>query len=184
MMFTIRYIVVIGFCALLQACSDNVDTKDSIKTEITEVENVDENDFNDPPLQDLGDSIVLYATSFLGTPYKEAGKDASGFDCSGFVSYVFKNYAIDIPPSSRHMATLGKEILVEDARQGDLIFFRGTDSTSKEVGHVGIIVSKPGEPVKFIHSSSAKSSPCVKFDSLIKPNYQRRFMVVKRVLEN
>ena len=178
-----RFLFIVCLCIFIHACQNNSEPTDSSDIEISEVEDIDQNDIAVESLTDTEDSVVLFATSLLGTPYREAGKDTSGFDCSGFVSYVFKNYDIEIPSSSRHMAVLGEEISVEDARQGDLIFFRGTDSTSKEVGHVGIVVSDAGDPIKFIHSSSVLSSPCVKFDSLAKPNYKRRFMMVKRVIE-
>lgn len=145
-----------------------------------------DNDQNDsiPLLVTLGDQVVSYATTLLKTPYKVAGKDSLGFDCSGFVSYVFKKHGINIPSSSRHLAQLGKKIETEEAQPGDLVFFKGTNLNSTEVGHVGIVVSVPGEPVKFIHSSSAKASPYVKYDSLAKPNYQRRFIMVKRIIES
>jgi cell wall-associated NlpC family hydrolase len=131
---------------------------------------------------ELGTKIVNYAGTLAGVPYKEAGRDTTGFDCSGFVHYVFNQYDIEIPHSSRHIAQMGKEISIEEAKQGDLVFFRGTDPASTEVGHVGIVVSGTGEKIKFIHSSSARSSPCVRFDSLEKPNYQRRFLMIKRVI--
>ncbi len=132
---------------------------------------------------DTGKKIVNYASTLLGTPYKEAGRDTAGFDCSGFIYYCFKKYNVEVPHSSRHLAELGNEIQPEQAKPGDLIFFRGTDPNSTQVGHVGIVVTSPGEPVKFIHASSAKTGAHVKYDSLAKPNYTRRFLKVKRLLE-
>jgi cell wall-associated NlpC family hydrolase len=132
----------------------------------------------------LGDRIVHFAAQLEGTPYKEAGRDISGFDCSGFIYYVYKQYNVDVPHSSRHLAELGTEVDTSRAQPGDLVFFKGTNPDNPEVGHVGIVVSSPGEPLKFIHASSATTSAYVKYDSLAKPNYHRRFLKVKRLLKN
>jgi cell wall-associated NlpC family hydrolase len=149
----------------------------------SETTDADQNDSTQIPLT-LGEQVVAYANTLLNTPYKVAGKDSLGFDCSGFVSYVFRKHGVEVPPSSRHIAELGEKITSEEARPGDLVFFRGTDPNSTEIGHIGIVVSAPGEPVKFIHSSSAQTSPYVKYDSLAKPNYKRRFIMVKRIVQN
>ena len=134
------------------------------------------------PTSRLGEKIVNYASSLAGVPYKGAGRDTTGFDCSGFIYYVFKRYDVEVPHSSRHLAELGTEVDTSIAQPGDLVFFRGTSPDNPEVGHVGIVVSKPGEPLKFVHASSATSSAYVKYDSLARPNYKRRFLKVKRVL--
>ncbi|QHT68102.1 C40 family peptidase [Rhodocytophaga rosea] len=148
----------------------------------SESSDADQNDSIPIPVT-LGEQVIRYATTLLNTPYKIAGKDSLGFDCSGFVSYVFKKYGVEVPSSSRHIARLGNKISIEEAHPGDLVFFRGTDPNSTEVGHIGIVVSAQGEPIKFIHSSSAQASPYVKYDSLSKPNYNRRFIMVKRIID-
>lgn len=56
---------------------------------------------------DVRDSIVTYATEFIGTPYKWGGESTSGFDCSGFVLYVFKKFGYRLPHSSAAMGNLG-----------------------------------------------------------------------------
>jgi cell wall-associated NlpC family hydrolase len=127
--------------------------------------------------------IVDYAATLVGTPYKVAGKDEKGFDCSGFIAYVFKKQAIDLPSSTKALIELGREINLSEAAPGDLIFFTGTDANSTEVGHAGIIVSHTPDSTTFIHSSSARSSAWVKYNVLeASPGYQRRFLIVKRVL--
>jgi cell wall-associated NlpC family hydrolase len=136
----------------------------------------------DPSAAPLREEIVQFAHSLLGVPYKYAGTDKNGFDCSGFVHFVFKKHAIALSRSSRLLATEGKLVAAEEAQPGDLIFFTGTDPASTSVGHVGIVVSEPGEELRFIHSSSSRTSPGVRYDSLAKPNYQRRFLMVRRVL--
>ena len=135
-----------------------------------------------PPERGLRDEVVHYAITFLGTPYRPRGQGSDGFDCSGYIAHVFKNFAIDLPPSTRYMMKEGQEVPEQEAKPGDLVFFTGTREGSTEVGHAGIVVENKGNDIKFIHSSSGTNAPYVKFDSLAKPGYRRRFMVVKRVL--
>ena len=175
------YVLLILLCPTIVSWSCNQSSQEELI--FSETSDADQNDSTQIPLT-LGEQVVAYATTLLNTPYKTAGKDSLGFDCSGFVSYVFKKHGVAIPSSSRHIAQLGQKITLEEAQPGDLVFFRGTDPNSIQVGHIGIVVSAPGEPVKFIHSSSAETSPYVKYDSLAKPNYKRRFMMVKRIIRN
>jgi cell wall-associated NlpC family hydrolase len=135
------------------------------------------------PEQDLRNELVNYAITFLGTPYRPRGQGNDGFDCSGYIAHVFRNFAIDLPPSTQYMMKEGQEVPEKEAKPGDLIFFTGTSEGSTEVGHAGIVVENKGDDIKFIHSSSGVNAPYVKFDSLAKPGYRRRFMVVKRILE-
>jgi cell wall-associated NlpC family hydrolase len=117
---------------------------------------------------------VNYAITFLGTPYRPRGQGNDGFDCSGYIAHVFKNFAIDLPPSTQYMMKEGQEVPEREAKPGDLIFFTGTSEGSTEVGHAGIVVANKGDDIKFIHSSSGSNAPYVKFDSLAKPGYRRR----------
>jgi len=100
--------------------------------------------------------LVDFAQTFLGTPYKYGSTDPTvGFDCSGFIYYVFNHFNITVPRSSVEYTNLGKEVSIEAARPGDLILFTGTDSTIRVVGHMGIITENI-DTLRFIHSSSGK----------------------------
>lgn len=136
-----------------------------------------------PPEPGIRDEVVSYAITFLGTPYRPRGQGNDGFDCSGYIAHVYKNFDIDLPPSTQYMIREGEEVREAEAKPGDLIFFTGTSKNSQEVGHAGIIVENKGNDIKFIHSSSGLNAPYVKFDSLSKPGYRRRFMTVKRILK-
>ena len=93
----------------------------------------------------------------IGTPYKYASIDpAIGFDCSGFITYVFNHFKIAVPRSSIDFTNVRRAIPLEQAKPGDLILFTGTDSTIREVGHMGIITSAQPSDIKFIHSTSGK----------------------------
>lgn len=127
----------------------------------------------------LRDSIVTYAQNFIGTPYKWGGESKDGFDCSGFVLYVFKKFGIRLPHSSAAMGGLGKIKEKECAETGDIILFKGTQSTT--IGHVGIVFENEHDELMFIHSSSTKGGG-VKISKLSDGYYTQRFVKVVDVL--
>lgn len=101
--------------------------------------------------------VVDFAKTLIGVPYKYASSDPKvGFDCSGFITYVFTHFNIIVPRSSIDFTNVGKEISTDNAKPGDLILFTGTDSTEKFVGHMGLIVSSQNKQLEFIHSTSGK----------------------------
>jgi lipoprotein Spr len=111
------------------------------------------------------DELVNFACSLAGTPYKYGSADPEqGFDCSGFVTYVFNHFDIMVPRTSLDFTPVQKPIPLQEARLGDLILFTGTNSTNRTVGHMGIISSTPGEPLRFMHSTSGKNEGVVETD--------------------
>ncbi|MBI3134937.1 MAG: C40 family peptidase [Bacteroidetes bacterium] len=127
----------------------------------------------------LRDSIVTYAQNFIGTPYKWGGESKDGFDCSGFVLYVFKKFGVKLPHSSLAMGGLGKTKERECAETGDIILFKGTQSST--IGHVGIVFENENGELIFIHSSSSKGGG-VKISKLSDGYYTQRFVKVVDVL--
>ena len=102
------------------------------------------------------DTVIKYAYSVMGTPYKWAGATPkTGFDCSGYVYWAFQHVKVNTARSSKGLDQMGVEIPMEEATRGDVILFTGTNANDRSVGHVGIVVSKKGEPLKFVHSSSS-----------------------------
>jgi cell wall-associated NlpC family hydrolase len=100
--------------------------------------------------------LVAFAETLIGTPYRYGSTDPKvGFDCSGFITYVFHHFGISVPRSSIDFTSVGKEIPVKSAKPGDLILFTGTDSTERFVGHMGIVYSN-SDTLNFIHSTSGK----------------------------
>jgi len=129
------------------------------------------------------DSIVTFAKTLLGTPYKYGSCSPKAFDCSGFVYYVMKHNGIELPRSSYEMGKCGKEIALKDCRKGDLILFKGTNANSKRIGHVGLVISEHGQPLEFIHSSSNKKKWGVITSCFADSDYYpKRFVKVVRVL--
>ena len=98
--------------------------------------------------------VVDTAKSLLGVRYSWGGTTTSGFDCSGFTQYVYKNsLGINIPRVSRDQANAGSAVSMNNAKAGDLLYFdtMGGGRTS----HVGIYLGDG----KFIHASGSASNP-------------------------
>lgn len=127
------------------------------------------------------DSLVRYAKTLEGVPYRFAGKSLQGFDCSGFTFFVFNKFDIEIPAGSANQYGLGAAIQEEEIEKGDLLFFRGPDQGDDQVGHVGIVISTSGEEIEFIHSSSGGGGRGVTINKLEHPHYRARFLGAKRM---
>ena len=127
----------------------------------------------------LGDKIVNFGMGLLGTPYVAAGCSKNGFDCSGFVFYVFNNFKIKVPRSSSQFKNFGKEIPIADVKKGDILLF--LSPTRNVIGHIGIVSNPKGMDSDFIHSSSGREMKVI-ITSLKKPGYTRRFVKAIRVL--
>lgn len=126
--------------------------------------------------QDLAkrEEIVAFAKKYMGTKYCYAGGDPkTGFDCSGFVNFVYKNFNIDLPRSSSGFGKIGKKLKPEDFKIGDILVFYGYRD-NKSVGHVGIICEANGMKSKFIHSSSGKEMAVI-ISELGSDQYTKRF---------
>ena len=128
----------------------------------------------------IPDSLVAFGKSLVGTPYLYASSDPeNGFDCSGFITYVFNHFGIAVPRSSVDFTNVGLEMPKEFAGPGDLILFTGTDSTIRIVGHMGIVESNESGNLLFLHSTSGKAYGVV--ISPLKGYYETRFVKVIRI---
>ena len=128
----------------------------------------------------IPDSVVAFGKSLVGAPYLYASSDpARGFDCSGFITYVFNHFGIPVPRSSVDFTDVGLEVPREIAGPGDLILFTGTDSTTRIVGHMGIVESNEHGNLLFLHSTSGKAYGVV--ISPLKGYYETRFVKVIRI---
>ena len=125
-----------------------------------------------PAAGSIGEQIVAFAEQFLGTPYVWAGSSPSGFDCSGFVSYVFKNFGYTVNRTAASMYTNGVAVDKSELQIGDAVFFA---SSSESIGHVGIYIGD-GE---FIHSSSGCGY--VTISGLDESYYSRMYVGARRI---
>ncbi|HEY0059035.1 MAG TPA: C40 family peptidase [Flavisolibacter sp.] len=104
------------------------------------------------------DQVLAFAKTLIGVPYRYGSTDPKqGFDCSGFITYVFNHFGVQVPRSSVEFTNVERSVPIEASRPGDLILFTGTDSSNRIVGHMGIIVSNNKGSVEFIHSTSGKA---------------------------
>lgn len=131
----------------------------------------------------LEDTLVRVAKSFLGVPYVYGGKDPqTGFDCSGFVQFVFAHFGLDIPRSTAELAYYGHEIAVDSSKKGDIILFSGRNIQKTPVGHAGIIISEKSQPLQFVHSATSKNRGVVVSDFNTVDYYRNRFVKIIRVI--
>jgi cell wall-associated NlpC family hydrolase len=124
--------------------------------------------------------LIAFARTLTGIPYKYGSIDPNqGFDCSGFITYVFNHFGIVVPRSSVDFTHAGREIDLKSAKPGDLILFTGTDSTIRVVGHMGILVTSPKEGLTFIHSTSGKAYGVT--ETPLNTYYMGRYMKTIRI---
>ncbi len=129
-------------------------------------------------LPTFADSILAHGLSLVGTRYRFGGTSvSSGFDCSGFIGYLFKEEAgMSLPRSTREMINLDAPLVARtELEPGDLLFF-STNGRGR-VSHAGIYLGDD----QFIHSSSSRSGG-VRVDSLDDKYWSRTFIEAKRAL--
>ncbi len=127
----------------------------------------------------LIDDLLDEGRSHLGKKYVHGAKGPNTFDCSGFTSYVYKQFGFNISPGSRIQYTQGKPVARNELRKGDLVFFTSR-SSGNNVGHVGIVVTADNETGKFtfIHAS-IRGVKISEFEGYYVP----RYVGAKRIIE-
>lgn len=129
----------------------------------------------------IRDTIVLFAKQFMDVPYEYGSCDPEkGFDCSGFVYFVFNHFGISSPRSSKNFVNAGSEVDLDELQIGDVLVFTGTDVSTRVAGHVGIVLSVD-DSIFFIHSSSGSANG-VTISSLEEPHYRKRFLVARDLI--
>lgn len=124
--------------------------------------------------------LVQYAQQFRGIGYVSAGKKPeTGFDCSGFTSFVMQEFEIPISASARDQAKLGKEVPIEKAKPGDLVFYRR--SPSEPIFHVSLVVENTGTQLWVVHSTSSRG---VMVEDILASSYWRPFIYTVRDVIN
>lgn len=126
----------------------------------------------------LADSLLDLGRSLIGTRYRYGGSSVqSGFDCSGFIGYLFREeVGLELPRSTRELINLdAPKVARADLEPGDLILFN--DRGRGRVSHAGIYLGDD----QFIHSSSSRSGG-VRIDSLDDSYWNRSYLQAKRVL--
>jgi cell wall-associated NlpC family hydrolase len=118
-----------------------------------------------------GYEISGTALTFRGVPYLDGGADPKGFDCSGFVWYVFAAHGRALPRTVAEQAQWGEKVDASDLRPGDLVFF---STTAPGPTHVGIVIGGDS----FVHAPS--SSGVVRVERLSASYWSSRFVGARR----
>lgn len=128
---------------------------------------------------DIYKEIIQPGQSLVGTSYKVGGITPSGFDCSGFITYLYKNYVPGLPRVSRNMADFGEPVRRNSIIPGDLVFF-ATGSSPGSITHVAIYIGQNS----IIHSISNGPNRGVTITSLSARYWQSRYHSAVRIVSN
>jgi cell wall-associated NlpC family hydrolase len=117
--------------------------------------------------------LIRTAIALEGTPYRFGGDSpAGGFDCSGFVQYVFSQYHVGLPRTVGEQYALGARVRRPDIREGDLVFFT---TNAPGVSHVGLAIDHD----EFIHAPSERG--VVRVERLDTPYWRDRIVGARRM---
>ena len=133
------------------------------------------------PPKELVDQLLDYAKTFIGVPYLLGASGPERFDCSGFTSYVFREFGYDLPHNSVMQFRDSQPVeSFSDLRKGDLVFF-GARNNIRSIGHVGIVVDVDLDRgmFRFIHASTSNG---VEIQRSTSPYFMMRYMGAGRIL--
>lgn len=116
--------------------------------------------------------LVAMALGYRGVPYRDGGSDPSGFDCSGFMQYVFRQIGAILPREVRDQFRTGIKVDRSDIEPGDLVFF---ETVSRGASHVGLAIG--GD--EFVHAPSSRG--VVRVERLTSSYWARRYVGARRV---
>jgi len=129
----------------------------------------------------ITDSIINYGKLFLNKPYRYGAGGDSAFDCSGFTSFVYRNFGYNLLRSSAEQAQQFDSVHRHQLKVGDLVYFAGR-RRSKHVGHVGIVTNpRENGAFDFIHAAVRSG---VIISSSEEAYYTQRFVKANRVIGN
>ena len=127
-----------------------------------------------------GEAVAAYAKEFLGVPYVWGGTTPSGFDCSGFIQYVFRHFGYELPRGTNAQLNCGTAVSKSELQPGDIIFFRDPEyAEGGPTSHAGIYIGN-GE---FIHASTYNGNERVQIHPLSNAYYPRVYAAARRIVE-
>jgi len=116
------------------------------------------------------------AKYYKGGKYIWGGTTPQGFDCSGYVQYLYKKHKVNLPRTAWLQSQKGTEIKKKDLQKGDLLFFLTDKSRGIPVTHVGIYIGNN----EFIHAASTKKGIII--SPINRGYYSKKFLFAKRIL--
>lgn len=120
------------------------------------------------------EDIVTFAKQYLNVPYRYGGSTPSGFDCSGFMMFLFQQYGKDLPRTANQQAMIGVQIKFECLQPGNMVFFATTDEPT--ITHTGLYIGDH----KFIHASSTAKKIII--SNLDEPYWKKAFREARQVI--
>ena len=129
---------------------------------------------SEPPATADGSSYAIVGTALAlrGAPYRNGGADPSGFDCSGFVEYVFEQHGVRVPRNVTEQYRQGRPVPDDQLQPGDLVFF---STVASGASHVGIAIG--GD--EFVHAPSSHGE--VRVEHLSAPYWSTRYLGARRM---
>jgi cell wall-associated NlpC family hydrolase len=116
--------------------------------------------------------VTTTALALRGTPYRNGGSDPSGFDCSGFVQYVFAMQGQRLPREVREQWGAGTRVDLAQVKPGDLVFF---ETVARGPSHVGIVLGEN----QFVHAPSSRG--VVRVERYTSEYWSKRFVGARRI---
>jgi cell wall-associated NlpC family hydrolase len=125
------------------------------------------------------DKVIDFAKTFLGVPYVYGGASPAGFDCSGFIQYVFKEFGYSLARTAGDQSLFGFDVTLSELQPGDLLYFKGRNVKSSAIGHVGMVTAVKDGKIEFIHAAGKS----VRMDVFNNSSYYvPRFIKARRTL--
>jgi cell wall-associated NlpC family hydrolase len=97
-----------------------------------------------------GDDVADYAEQYIGSPYRWGGTSPTGFDCTGFVMYVYSHFGVYMPHNEAGQLASGERISTDDLEPGDILIFANT--YRRGLSHAGIYVGNG----QFVHAADER----------------------------
>jgi cell wall-associated NlpC family hydrolase len=121
--------------------------------------------------------ILNNAKKHLGGKYVWGGTKPKGFDCSGYVQYLYKKEGVSLPRTAYAQSKVGLYVTRSELKRGDLLFFLTDKRRNIPITHVGMYIGND----KFIHAASRKKGIII--SSLSKSKYNKIFVKAKRIIK-
>lgn len=169
-------LMVFSFCGSLASAQELVARKHGTVMEQIEQSSLRQNQ------RSVVSELLDYAFQFRGVPYRHGASSPRAFDCSGFTSFVFKRFGVNLDRRSSAQIYDGRRVSRNDLQPGDLVFFNGR-AIGGRIGHVGIVTevdknNKGG--FKFIHAAVRTG---ITESHSSEAYYSRRYMGACRVID-